>query len=248
MKTAIIFTGFIRSHSDLGEQLHFHLLKAFPNADLYCCMWDIIDLSNSTKVDLNKFTHKFKSIKVLEWEFHKNLISKTKKQDRQNDIYHVNRFAISQGIEASNRIRNQWYLVNHAKDLIPENYYDVVVRTRFDLNYVNVQIPQTIKKGISIPYNFFSNHYAPNCDIEAGFCDHMAYGDYKSMMKYLSMYQFIDEMYVKDNANISHAEGLLKYHLTKRCKLPITLNNNIQYQIVKHIKDIDNTPMQKYEI
>jgi hypothetical protein len=248
MKTAIIFTGFIRSYSDFDEQLHFNLLKAFPNSDLYFCMWDIVDLSNPTKVDLNKIAHRCKSIKFLDWEFHKNLISKTIKQDRKNDIYDVNEFAISQGVEASNRIRNQWYLVNQAKDIIPENYYDVVVRTRFDLNYVNVEIPETIKQGISIPYNFFSNHYAPNSGIEAGFCDHMAYGDYKSMMKYLSMYEFIDEMYIKHNANISHAEGLLKYYLTKRCKLPITLNNNIQYQIAKSTKDIDNTPLLRYEL
>jgi hypothetical protein len=246
MKTAIIFTGFIRSYSHFEEQLHFSLLNAFPHADLYFCMWDILDLSNPTKVDLNKIAPRCKSLKVLNWDFHKNVISKTVKQVRENDIYNTNRFAISQGLEASNRIRNQWYLVNQSKSLISTDY-DVIVRSRFDLNYVNVKIPETIENGISIPYNFFSNYFASNSDIEAGFCDHMAYGDSKSMMKYLSMYEYIDEMYIKDNANISHAEGLLKYYLTKHCKIPITFNNNIQYQIAKNERDIDNTPLQKYD-
>jgi hypothetical protein len=76
----------------------------------------------------------------------------------------------------------------------------------------------------------------------------MAYGDYNSMMKYLKMYDYIDDMYITENANISHAEGLLKYYLTKRCNSKILFNNNIQYQIVKSEKDIDDTPLRRYEL
>ena len=73
MKTAILFTGFVRSYANYDERLHIALLKAFPNADLYFCLWDIIDLSNTTKVDLNKLASKCKSMKVLNWDFHKKI-------------------------------------------------------------------------------------------------------------------------------------------------------------------------------
>ena len=164
MKTAILFTGFVRSYSIFGEQLHVNLLKAFSNADLYFCLWDVIDLTNSNKVNLDPILKICKSMKVLNWNYHKDLVKKTIKLDRQNDIYNINKFAISQGVEASNRIKNQWYLVRQGMDLIADNY-DIVVRSRLDLNYTNVLLPNKIENGITIPYNFFSNHYAKNVDI-----------------------------------------------------------------------------------
>ena len=248
MKTAIIFTGFVRSFSFYGKKLYQNLFEAFPNADLYFCTWDIVDINDRKKIDCNLF-NKFqncKGITILDWEFHKNLIDTTIQQDRVDDLYHINRFAKMQGIDASNNIRNQWYLVHRAKDLLPRNYYDVIVRTRFDLNYTEFKV-DSVESGVTIPYNFFTNHYAKNVDIESGFCDHLAYGTNEDMFIYFDMYNNFNKMYIEDNANISHAEGILKYYLTKYRKVKINMNNNILYQIVKSNDSIDNTPTQRYE-
>ena len=248
MKTAIIFTGFVRSFSFYGKKLYENLFKAFPNADLYFCTWNTIDLDNKTKINPNIFyeLENCKGVKILEWDNFKDKISKTIKQNRENDIFNINKFAIEQGIESSNKIRNQWFLVNQTKDLISNNQqYDVIVRTRFDLNYIYFETDK-IKKGITIPYNFFSNHYAENMDISSGYCDHLAYGDPESMFKYLNMYEHIDNMYDK-NINIAHAEGLLKYYLREYLGNDVHLNNKILYQIVKNENNIDNTPLEQYK-
>lgn len=249
MKTAILFTGFIRGFSLYGSRLYENLFKAFPNADLYFCSWDTIDLRNETKIDPNLFYElgSCKGVKLLEWNTFKDKIPQTIKQNRENDIFNVNKFAIKEGIAASNRIKNQWFLVNQAKELIPKDEYDTIVRTRFDLNYTQFQLDKP-KKGITIPYNFFSNHYAKDMDIYSGFCDHVAYGDSECMFKYLSMYEHMHDMYINKNANIAHAEGLLKYYLTEYCNINVNMNNKILYQIVKNEHDIDNTPMRQYEL
>jgi hypothetical protein len=246
MKTAIIFTGFVRSFSKYGHKFHENLFKHFSNADIYYCAWDTIDASNNIKISHDLFNNfSCAGVKLLKWDIHKNVIPNTIPLERSNDIYKTNKFAIEQGLTASNRIRSQWYLVKQSVDLIPKNYYDIIVRSRFDLNYVHVDISE-IKTGVTIPYNFFSTYYQPNSDIKSGFCDHMAYGDEQSMIKYLTMYDHFDKMYVDYNANISHAEGMLKYYLTDYSNLKINFNDEILYQVVKSDHEVDSTPMRKY--
>lgn len=247
MKSAIIFTGFARAFNILGNVLYDKLYETFPNADTYVCTWDTVNFDSTEKTNFELFYSlpNFSGAKILVWEKTKSLIPTTKKQNRIDDVFDINRFAIWQGIRASNNIRNQWYLVNKAKEFIDERY-DIVVRTRFDLKYHNFECE--IKEEINLPFNFFSVHYAENMDIEAGFCDHLAYGTPQKMIEYFSMCEHIDEMYEKENANIAHAEGLLKYYLTKYKKINVGLNNKIQYQIVKSQSDIDDTPMRKYEL
>lgn len=246
MKTAILFTGFVRSFAIYGHQLHAKLFDCFSNFDIYYCAWDSIDTQNDSKVSLEIFNNNLcKGIKLLNWNIHKTIIPKTLPIDRPNDIYKVNKFAIEQGLVSSNRIRSQWYLVKQSVDLLPKNYYDVIVRSRFDLNYVEVNI-NSVDSGITIPYNFFSVHYQPNADIKSGFCDHLAYGDEASMINYLSMYDYFDKMYIDNNANISHAEGMLKYYLTDYLNININFNDNILYQLVKSDIEVDCTPTRKY--
>lgn len=246
MKTAIIFTGFVRSFIKYGHAFHTKLFEKFQNADIYYCAWDIVDANNETKVPLEIFKNdSCAGIKLLKWNIHKNIIPKTIPDNRDNDIFKVNKFAIEQGISSSNRIRSQWYLVKQSVDLIPKNYYDLIIRSRFDLNYTEVNIKQN-KLGITIPYNFFSVHYQPNSGIQSGFCDHFAYGDEKSMLTYLTLYDHFDKMYKENNVNISHAEGMLKYYLTQYFNIDINFNDNILYQIVKSDFEIDSTPLKKY--
>jgi hypothetical protein len=246
MKTAIIFTGFVRSFLKYGHKFHVTLLEKFKDADIYYCAWDTVDANNETKVPYEIFKNdSCVGIKLINWNVHKKTIPTTIPIERPDDIYKVNKFAIEQGITASNRIRSQWYLVRQSIDLLPKNYYDVIVRSRFDLNYTEIDI-NSIDSGITIPYNFFSVHYAKNVGISSGFCDHMAYGDESSMLTYLSMYDHFDKMYKERNANISHAEGMLKYYLTEYSNLKINFNDNIMYQVVKSDSEVDSTPLRKY--
>jgi len=246
MKTAIIFTGFVRSFIKYGHQLHLKLFEKFQNADIYYCAWDTVDANNETKIPIDIFkNNSCAGIKILNWNIHKKTIPTTIPVDRPYDIYKTNKFAIEQGTNASNRIRYQWYLVKQSIDLIPKNYYDIIVRSRFDLNYIDVNI-NSVDSGITIPYNFFSVYYQPNADIKSGFCDHLAYGDEVSMINYLSMYDHFDKMYLERNANISHAEGMLKYYLTDYLNININFNDNILYQVVKSDIEVDSTPTRKY--
>jgi hypothetical protein len=249
MKTAIVFTGFVRSLPIYGEQLSRKLRECFPNADLYFCTWDIVDINNPTKINENLFKHSFpncKGIQILQWEYHRHLIGKTVPIDRPNDIFKVNKNAIKEGVESTNRIRNQWYLLNIAKDMIPSGEYDTIVRSRFDLNFTDFTVKE-IKPGITIPYNYYTKYCRDNHDIQSGFCDHLAYGDEASMMQYLSMYRHYDRMYAEYNANIAHAEGILKFYLTDYSNLTINMNDAISYQIVKTPNDVNNTPLIKYK-
>jgi len=246
MKTAIIFTGFVRSFFTHREKLSKNLLNCFGNdLDLYFCSWDTIDLNNKTKIDESIFKNTFpnyKKIKIYNWEEEKEKIKKTSVVQRINDVLKTNKYALREGVESTNRIRNQWYLINLAKKMIPSGYYDTIVRTRFDLLFSDVSIKK-IKSGITIPYNFYTHYVNKNYDIDTGFCDHLAYGDENSMMKYLSLYEHFDDMYINQNANIAHAEGILKYYLTKYNKCDINMNDNILYYIIKNEKDINRTPM-----
>lgn len=249
MKNAIIFTGFVRSLPIYGEQLSRKMRECFPNADLYFCTWDIVDINNQTKIDKNLFENIFlncKGVQILNWESHRQIIGKTIQIDRPDDIFKVNKNAIREGVESTNRIRNQWYLLNIAKDMIPSGKYDTIVRCRFDLNF-NYFIIKDIKSGITIPYNYYTKYCRDNHDIQSGFCDHLAYGDEASMMRYLSMYQYYDRMYIEHNANIAHAEGILKFYLTNYSNLTVNMNDDILYQIVKSPNDINDTPMIKYK-
>lgn len=249
MKTAILFTGFVRSFPTYREQLSKKLLDCFPNSDLYFCAWDRVDLNDNTKIEQSLFTNTFsncKGVQIYNWNEHKQEIRQTIPLERPNDILKTNRNALREGIESTNRVRNQWYLLNLAKNMIPPNLYDNLVRVRFDLNFEHVVI-KNIKPGITIPYNFYTNYFRPEHDVEAGFCDHLAYGDQTSMMRYLSLYEHFDEMYIKYNANIAHAEGLLKFYLKKYSNLNINMNDRILYTIVKSETDINRTPMIVYK-
>jgi hypothetical protein len=249
MKSAIIFTGFVRSFAIYGEQLSHKMRESFPDSDLYFCTWDIIDINNPIKINESLFKNTFsncKDIRILEWESHKNVIGKTVPINRPDDIFKVNKNAIREGVESTNRIRNQWYLLNIAKDMIPSGKYDNIIRTRFDLNFKRFN-RKDIKPGITIPYNYYTKYCRDNHDIQSGFCDHFAYGDESSMMRYLSMVQHYDKMYIDYNANIAHAEGILKFYLTNYSNLTINMNDDILYEIVKSPNDINYTPMIKYK-
>jgi len=249
MKTAILFTGFVRSFYYNKSELSKNLLEWFPNADLYFCAWDRVDLFDNTKIEESLFSNTFtncKGIKIYNWDEHKNNIRQTIIVNRPNDVLKTNRNALVEGIESTNRIRNQWYLLNLAKKMIPNQVYDNIVRVRFDLYFSDVFINK-IKPGITIPYNYYTNYSRENHDIKAGFCDHLAYGDETSMMRYLSLYEYFDDMYINHNANIAHAEGLLKFYLTDYSNLHINMNDRILYQIVKNANDVNRTPLRVYK-
>lgn len=249
MKTAILFTGFVRSFPIYGEQLSKNLLDSFPNADLYFCAWDKVDLQVNTKIEQSLFTNAFvncKGVQIYNWDDHKQNIRQTVLIDRPQDILSTNRNALLEGIESTNRIRNQWYLLNLAKKMIPAGKYDVIARIRFDLHFSDVNITQ-IKPGITIPYNYYTAYCRENHDIQTGFCDHLAYGDEASMMRYLSLYEYFDDMYINHNANIAHAEGILKFYLNDYSKLNINMNDRILYQIIKSPHDINRTPLRVYK-
>ena len=249
MKTAILFTGFVRSFALYREQLSKKLLDYFPDADLYFCAWDTVDLNDQSKIEESLFTKTFskcKEISIYNWNEHKEKIKKTISIERPNDVLKTNRNALREGIESTNRIRNQWYLLNLAKTLIPSGKYDIIVRVRFDLHFSDINIKQ-INPGITIPYNYYTKYCRENHDINSGFCDHLAYGDEQSMMRYLSLYEYFDDMYITHNANIAHAEGILKFYLTEYSNLKINMNDKILYSIVKNENDINRTPMIVYK-
>lgn len=249
MKTAILFTGFVRSFAIYREQLSKNLLNCFPDADLYFCAWDIVDLTNQSKIEESLFSQTFsqcKGVSIYSWNEHKDKIKKTVPIERPNDILKTNRNALLEGVESTNRIRNQWYLLNLAKNLIPSGKYDTIVRVRFDLHFTDVNIKQ-IKPGITIPYNYYTNYCRADHDIQSGFCDHLAYGDEQSMMRYLSLYEYFDDMYITHNANIAHAEGILKFYLNNYSKMKINMNDSILYQIVKSPYDVNRTPLRVYK-
>lgn len=226
MRIALLLTGFTRSHQNNFNSIRKFILDRY-DTDVYFATWDktqgnlnssLFDSNNSAIIDL--YSNKLKNYSIINFEEYlgnKKIINFI---DRENDVFKVDQRAIQHGSFWVERLRDQWYLVNIANNLISENY-DKVIRLRFDINLLNFDI---LEKEYVIPSPHPVNPYT----------DHMAYGNQEIMNKYCSLYSSIETLYQKYNVDVSFAEFMLKYYM-ENTEPPAQafIDTNIKYEIIK---------------
>lgn len=226
MKVALLLTGFTRSHLQNFQTIKHFILDRY-DTDVYFATWDktqgnlnseLIQSDNNSIIDL--YGNKLKKYSIVDFDYYTKNKTTIKLLDRTEDVFKTDPRAINHGAFWVERLRDQWYLVNIAKDLIDGNY-DKVIRLRFDIKLHNFSI---INQNFVIPKPHPINPYT----------DHMAYGSQEIMTKYCSLFLHIEQLYKEYNLDISFAELMLKFFMEKtEPYVDCFIDDNINYEIIK---------------
>lgn len=221
MKVAIILTGHCRDFDKTFESFENNVFKKY-NADVYFNTWDVNQNSVNRGVNshfnlpnhpvdresiLTKLKPYLKNYKFESWEdYEKNRFPNISFLDREDDVFKVNERAIYHGSFWVERLRDQWWMVKNAWDLIEDPYsYDVIMRVRFDVIINNIQFKK-------------AKFVVPKSDVEfykigTYWSDHFAYGEPDTMDKYFHFFDHIEELYKNYNVDISHAEYMNEFYM-----------------------------------
>lgn len=213
MRTAVLISGQIRNAKDGYSSLTEKIIKPY-NADVFIETWcpqnEILDhrnkiIPNNMTADEIILSYKPKVISFEDFDGAEN-IHRIAHQEIQNR----NGFDGSYAWET--KTPNVFYMYYKIwKNYISMNQYeklngiryDILVRTRFDLEYDEFPLFEDIAPNqIYIPSG--SNH-------RGGICDLFAIGGRDSMEKYFKLFEYI-KIYIETNATF-HPESLLRYHL-----------------------------------
>jgi len=222
MKVAVLLTGFLRSYKSMFYSLENNLLKKY-NCDLYCITWDQQENKNKINIDdfkiYNKYLKNYKLESSIEYSNNKKLFLPI---ERDGDVFKTNKRAIEHGTYWANRLIDQWKLVYEGYNIIdnPESY-DLIIRLRYDINVQYINLSNNLNCLI-IPQ-----------DIGGwSFTDHMAYSDPQIMKIYCSLHNNIENLYIEDNIDITHAVEMPKFYITKN-NIKYLTDNTIKYGIIK---------------
>ena len=229
MKIALLLTGFPRTYGRTYRNLKKNILDVH-DVDTYICSWDRCQLRSgeaTVSVDkesvLNLHKENLQNAEFLDYEkYVENRFQNIKFLDRSNDVFKTDPRAIEHGSYWVERLRDQWYIVQHALSMVYRSErYDLIMRLRFDIDLFNIDIKN---KEFVIPKDIGGWNYS----------DHFAYGTYDSMQKYCNMFNAFHDMYLIHNIDISHATNMLKFYMEKY-KSPVNtyIDSSIQYTIIK---------------
>lgn len=238
MKVAVILTGHSRDYNKTFDLLNKNVLEKY-NADLFINTWDInqsspdrsinvsFNLPNKS-IDVNvlieKYGNNLKKYNIENWENYKNnRFPPIKFLDRENDVFKVNERAIEHGSYWVERLRDQWWMIQRGWNLIENPFdYDVIFRTRFDLNLENIQFKKAkfVVPKSEVEFYKIGTHWS----------DHMAYGEPDSMEKYCNMFDHIENLYNESNIDISHAEQMSEFYMRNyKNKSEVFIDWDIKY-------------------
>lgn len=240
MKVAVILTGHSRDYEKTFDSLKQNVLDKY-NSDVYINTWDISESSPiravsatfnlpNKKINQQKLLEKYSSyLKNYNIEssddYTTNRFPNINFIDRPDDVFKVNERAIYHGSYWVERLRDQWWMVQKAWNLIENPYqYDVIFRTRFDLNINKIQFKK-------------AKFVVPKSEVEfykigTNWSDHMAYGEPDSMEKYCNTFNHIEKLYVDYNIDISHAEAMSEFYMREYQKSEVFIDWDINYQKV----------------
>lgn len=241
-KKCIFYTGFYsyKNHKNmLNEIQNFKNLEIEPYFFIWEC--DVKYLQELENVCQNIFIYNF-----FEYEKNKNLIS----LDIKNRVINTQDLCRLQPVNVNNlygapdrssllkleffefwinRMRDQYYLVNKAKQLINNNKYDYFIRSRADITITKFILSN--KRGISVPY----------CNIN-GNKDHIVQGCKDSMTKYCELYENIEYVYPILNRTFNlhnqSSETMLNYYIEK-------FGTKLDFHIMKNFIEFENYYINK---
>lgn len=221
MKVAVILTGHCRDYEKSLPYLESNVFQKY-DCDVYLNTWDVNQHSVNTG-QFGKFNlalHTIDSDKLIKAfnpkkcnienvdSYTKNRFPNIEFLDRDGDVFKVNERAIYHGSFWVERLRDQWWMIKKAWNLIdnPQNY-DVIFRTRFDLAIEHIQFKKAkfVVPKSEVEFYKIGTHWS----------DHMAYGETDSMEKYCNMFDHIETIYRDYNIDISHAEIMSEFYMRK---------------------------------
>jgi len=229
MKVALLLTGFSRTFLQTYPFLKKNILDQ-NKVDIYICSWDLTQLVSGqrfTSVDiksvLDVYGDEVKDFKFLSHVEHlSNRYEPISFLERENDVFKVNQRAIEHGSYWVERLRDQWFVVKQAYEMIENpDEYDIIMRLRFDVALYDIQLSN-------------SEFVIPKDIGGWNFSDHFAYGKPEKMKKYCQLFDHIEQMYIEHNIDISHAIEMIKFYM-EDYQIPVetTIDNSINYTILK---------------
>jgi hypothetical protein len=241
MKVAVLLTGHSRDYSKTFESLKNNVLDKY-DCDVYLNTWDINQSSPDRSVNVSfnlpnknvdvdllikKYSKYLKKYNVENWETYKNnRFQPIQFLDRENDVFKTNERAIQHGSYWVERLRDQWWMIKTGWSLIENpNEYDVIFRTRFDLNieYIEFKKAKFVVPKSEVEFYKIGTYWS----------DHMAYGEPDSMKKYCSMFDNIEGLYTEYNIDISHAEQMSEFYMREyENKSEVFIDWDIKYSKV----------------
>lgn len=224
MRVALLLSGKFRDSYMAFNYLEANLIKKY-NPDIF------ISYSFSSENDIDCDEDELKSLynpKIINYHQTPSIVNEYVKS--------VEGYPLA-GESNTSRIFNMWYGILQANELkrkyeIENNFkYDIVIRTRFDIEILSEVTLRNWNNSIFIPIG--SDH-------RDGFNDFLAYGSSHCMDYYCSNFNHLVD-YIK-NGELIHPERLLRKHLKniQNCQLirtyiPMKLRgvlvNNIDYCI-----------------
>jgi hypothetical protein len=221
MRVAILLTGFLRTYKETYSLLESSILNKYF-CDIYSITWSKQEGNNSVDEKYFELYKKnLKKYKIIDSEEYYKNKKVFEPLDRDNDVFKTNIRAKEHGTYWANRLIDQWKLVHECFNLIENpNEYDLILRLRYDLKLYNITLNQT------------DNLVIPKDGGGWEFTDHMAYGNPKIMKIYCDLYNNIENLYVEDNIDITHAVDLPKFYTIKN-NINFLVDNNINYSIFK---------------
>lgn len=220
MKIAIVLTGHCR---DYEKSLpYFKEIFEKNDCDVYFNTWDVNEHSINTLGKFNLTKHPVDKEKLISslnpylknynfesWEnYEKNRFPKIEFLERPDDVFKVNPRAIYHGSFYVERIRDQWWMVKKAWELIENPYeYDLIMRVRFDMMIENIEFKRAefVVPKSTIDFYKIGTHWS----------DYFAYGIPSAMHKYFHFFDNIENLYTMHNIDITHAEQMHEFYMRK---------------------------------
>jgi len=221
MKVAILLTGFLRTYEQTYPLLESNVLNKYVS-DIYSVTWSKQENNNFlNKKYFEIYQKNLKKYKIIDSEkYHKDK-KIFEPLDRENDVFKINMRAKEHGPYWANRLIDQWKLVYECFNLIKNpDEYDLILRLRYDLKLHNITLNHT--NNLVIPKDVGGWE----------FTDHMAYGNPKTMKIYCDLHNHIENLYIENNVDITHAVDLPKFYIIKN-NINFLIDKNIKYNIFK---------------
>lgn len=240
MKIALLAIGFPRTYKQTFDSW-YHFLFSKYDVDMYIVSWDKIEINyNPHAVRHLPRPNQLRALDILDLkDFYKDFI--TDSIFINYDDFYANRFPSIQphperifdvmkvtqrgkdlGWFWAERLRDQYYVLKKCWEMIPEkDQYDIFFKIRFDvfIEHINLMPQQSL--------------VVPKSILDYKFQDFLAYGNLNSMEKYCSIFEYIEDMYIKDNVPIYHAERMYNWYLSQYCKIDYHIDKTCKYQIIK---------------
>jgi hypothetical protein len=221
MKVAVLLTGFLRTYKETYPILESNILNKHI-CDIYSVTWSKQENNNSLDEKYfelyRKNLKKYKIINSEEYYKNKKIFEPL---DRENDVFKINSRAKEHGTYWANRLIDQWKLVHECFNLMETpDEYDLILRLRYDLKLHNITLNNT--NNLIIPKDIGGWE----------FTDHMAYGNPKTMKIYCDLHNHIENLYIENNVDITHAVDLPKFYIIKN-NINFLIDKNIKYNIFK---------------